>query len=170
MTALPFIIVDGPDCAGKTTLVHRLRGELGWDAKFLNQTKGKPFPRYAQEYDSQQRVIFERCHLSEEVYSTLWRGGNPFSFMEKRTLDEQISSQGLVIFACPDVNVLRERYQARNHNQKIRFQELERAHWLFNKAFEYVTHIKYTSKDWKELDELVKKVKEEVDRRDSHWK
>ena len=67
------IIVEGPDCSGKSTVVERIKNMLCWDSKSLHHKEGNQFLRYLREYVLNENVVFDRAHFSEEAYSHLWR-------------------------------------------------------------------------------------------------
>ncbi|GEM_PF-2438433 len=155
------ILIEGPDCSGKSTLINRLKNELCWDAKSLHHRPGNQFLRYLKEYSSQSEVIFDRGHISEAVYSTLWRGGTPFSGDELNILSGIVKLQMIAILALPKVSVLQSRYLARTYHQKINFSELETSASLFENYFDgknIAPTIIYCSKDYGELEFVVQKV------------
>jgi thymidylate kinase len=154
------IIIEGPDCSGKSTVVDRVKNMLRWDSKSLHHKPGNQFQRYLKEYALNNNIVFDRSHFSEIVYSILWREGNPFSKKENHILDEICSHNTLIIFTCPPLHTLRERYSNRNFKQQIKLQELEKSRKLFIKTLKNTHHILYLSNDYYELDNLLKKVKE----------
>lgn len=159
MAPFSHILIEGPDCSGKSTLAHRLKNELRWDLPSLHHREGNQFDRYMREYALSEKVVFERGHFSEEVYSTLWRGGNPFSHKEKEILDTWCELNAIVIFACPLVETLRKRFDERNYFQQVKKEELEKSLNLFCKAFERVPHVKYFSSSQEELETLIVQIK-----------
>lgn len=156
------IIIEGPDCSGKSTVVDRIKNALHWDSKSLHHREGNQFARYLKEYAASEHIVFDRSHFSEEVYSKLWRGGSPFSKEEKEILDNICRLNTLVIFTCPEAEVLKERYLKRGYEQQIKPEELEKSRELFCSEFSKVPHSLYTSKDYDELNVLVKEVRELV--------
>lgn len=156
------IIIEGPDCSGKSTVVDRIKNALHWDSKSLHHKEGNQFARYLKEYAANEYVVFDRSHFSEEVYSNLWRGGSPFSKEEKEILDNVCRLNTLIIFTCPAAEVLKERYLKRGYEQQIKLEELEKSRELFCSAFNEMPHSLYTSKDYDELNALVKEVRELV--------
>ena len=80
------IIVEGPDCSGKSTVVHRIKNALRWDSKSLHHKGGDQFSRYLREYANNDCIVFDRSHFSEIVYSKLWRNGSPFTEIESNIL------------------------------------------------------------------------------------
>ena len=154
------IIIEGPDCSGKSTVVNRIKNALHWDSKSLHHREGDQFWRYLKEYTYNEFVVFDRSHFSEIVYSRLWRNGSPFTETENNILTEICKLKTIIIFSCPDLATMKQRYKERNYNQQIKFEELERSRELFCQIFRNVPHILYKSKSYAELDRLVGKVNE----------
>lgn len=154
------IIIEGPDCSGKSTVVERIKNSLRWDSKSLHHIEGNQFDRYLKEYAFAERVVFDRAHFSEEVYSILWRDGNPFSEKEKQILDSLACYRALIIFMCPDLEIMKERYRKRNFQQQIKLEELQKSRELFLERLANIPHLLYESKDYAELDKLLERVLE----------
>jgi thymidylate kinase len=153
------IIVEGPDCSGKSTLVDRLKNTLRWDAKSLHHREGDQFKRYLKEYAFLENTIIDRSHFSEEVYSHMWRGGSPFSKEEKEILDRIAINQSIIILACPSLEILRQRYMSRKYPQQIKLEELEKSRELFIQQLGQIRTIFYESKSFEELERVVNEVK-----------
>jgi len=156
------IIVEGPDCSGKSTVVERIKNMLRWDSKSLHHREGDQFERYLKEYALHPKTVFDRSHISEIVYSILWRGGNPFSEREEKILSEIIKEKMLLIFVCPKINTLKKRYQNKNFNQQIKLEELEKSREIFVEVMDQFTFIFHPSNDYTELDKLLEKMKEMI--------
>ncbi len=154
------IIIEGPDCSGKSTLVNRLKNALKWDSKSLHHSKGNQFIRYLREYSNNENIIFDRAHFSEIVYSMMWRGGNPFSDMELRILNDFVRNNTLVIFTCPPIELLEKRHASRDFEQEIKLPELKYSRRLFSEVLESIPHIAYKSEDYGELNKLISNVEE----------
>ncbi|MFH1802391.1 MAG: hypothetical protein ABH864_02970 [archaeon] len=152
------VIVEGPDCSGKSTLVNQLKNKLRWDSKSLHHREGKQFERYLKEYSFSEGVVLDRSHFSEAVYSEMWRGGTPFEEWEEKLLDELAAKTSVIVLACPSLGVLRERYKSRGYDQQISLEELEMARKFFLEKLKDVNFILYESKDLAELDDLIRKV------------
>jgi len=157
---LKVILVEGPDCSGKSTVVERLKNMLHWDSKALQHQEGNQFQRYLREYAHADKVIFDRGHFSEEVYSLLWRKGSPFSVQEKDILAALCQQMMLIIFVCPPVEIMKRRYRQRLFQQQIKFGELEPSRILFCEVMRTIPHIVYTSQNYEELDLLLNRIKE----------
>lgn len=153
------IIVEGPDCSGKSTFVERLKNMLHWDSKSLHHIDGNQFERYLKEYVLNKNLVFDRSHFSEIVYSKLWKRKTPFVKEEFEILNSLIGLDSLIVFVCPDFEVLEKRYNNRNFEQQIKFEELEKSRKLFIEIFEGIPVIIYKSKDYEELNSLLIKIK-----------
>lgn len=153
------ILVEGPDCSGKTTLVERLKNELQWDAKSLHHKEGNQFTRYLREYALQEQVVFNRGHYSEIAYGKLWRGGNAFLEEEKNILGEICKQNMVVIFASPPLEVLQQRYQQRHFPQQIKYEELGTINQYFSEIMQDTPHLLYRSSSLDELQALIVTVK-----------
>ena len=156
------IIVEGPDCSGKSTVVERIKNMLRWDSKSLHHRKGDQYERYLREYSNNKKIVFDRSHFSEIVYSKLWRGGNPFSFEEENILNEVCKHQTLIIFVCPELKTLEKRYKDREFEQQIKLKELMQSREFFVEIVNGFDVLFYESKNYDELNELLEKVKELV--------
>jgi len=149
------ILVEGPDCSGKSTAIDRIKNALKWDAKSLHHREGDQFNRYIKEYCSADNTVFDRGHFSEAVYGQMWRGGNPFSEEEFTILNRYSQKEGLIIFAIPSEKTLIERYTTRDFLQQIKKNELPLARKLFVEQAQKVSHFSYASSSYQELDSLV---------------
>ena len=152
------ILVEGPDCSGKTTLVERLKNELHWDAKALHHLEGNQFKRYLREYALQEKIIFNRGHYSEAAYGKLWRGGSPFSEKEKNILDQICQQNMIIIFACPSLEILQQRYQQRTFPQQIKYEELGAIRKNFCELMQDAPYLLYQSASYEELQSLLEQV------------
>ncbi len=156
------ILVEGPDCSGKSTVVERLKNMLRWDATSLHHREGDQFQRYLREYALAENVVFDRGHFSEEVYSRLWRGGSPFSPSEREILNAICTQSMIIIFACPSLELMKQRYHQRPFEQQIKLVELEESRTLFCATIEQIPHILYTSQNYEELDTLLRQVQQMI--------
>lgn len=152
------ILIEGPDCSGKSTALDRIKNAFKWDAKSLHHREGDQFQRYIKEYCSAENIVFDRGHISESVYGQMWRGGNPFSKEEFSMLNFYLQREGLVIFSLPSEEVLLSRYRSRKFDQQIKENELALARNLFLEQSHFIPNIIYTSSSYLELDELVEGV------------
>ena len=110
------IIVEGPDCSGKSSLVRRLKAELsgGWDVMQMGHKDGDQFARYLRVYLDAQRLLLDRSHFSERVYGDLLRGGRHFTAWQRALLDRLAEHEFATVLCTAPAALLWERYKARN--------------------------------------------------------
>ena len=58
MNKITKIIIEGPDCSGKSTVVERIKNMLRWDSKSLHHQPGNQFKRYLKEYALNDNIVF----------------------------------------------------------------------------------------------------------------
>ena len=82
------IILEGPDCAGKTTLATALKGKL---VDYLYKHHGQYKHAYKPHIETLklQNVIIDRHWPSELIYSTIFRSGPAYNInqMEQEAHD-----------------------------------------------------------------------------------
>ena len=112
------VIVEGVECAGKTTLIKRLRDEVvPWDCKYLGHQPGHQFERYMRDYLLGGQIIFNRAHFSEIVYSSVFGRTRPFLPHEQRVLDEYAERHFVIVLCDADPEILARRYAERSYFQ-----------------------------------------------------
>ncbi len=153
------IIVEGPDCSGKSTAVNLIKNTLKWDSKSLHHKKGDQFERYLKEYAINTEIVFDRAHFSEYVYSELWRNGNPFTDKELEILNFLSLKDSLIVFVLPSLKTMRTRYLSRDYEQEISIHELEKSRLLFQQIMKKVNHLIYTAESYDELNKLIMQIK-----------
>jgi hypothetical protein len=110
------IIVEGPDGTGKSSLVKRLQAELGagWDAVHLGHKNGDQFKRYFGVYLDADRLLVDRGHFSETVYSRVHGRAQPFAPWEQARLDRMARDEFITILCTASTSRLWMGHQARN--------------------------------------------------------
>lgn len=66
------IIIEGPDGAGKSTLAKSLAGALDMNILKMTANGGQSMPEYVQKLKC-DGIIIDRCWVSEQVYSDLFK-------------------------------------------------------------------------------------------------
>lgn len=154
------IIIEGVECAGKTTLIQRIRSEvLPWDCKMLAHVEGKQFDRFIYEYMFTHNIIFNRSHISEVVYSRLWNRASPFTKSEREVLDDYINRNYILILGTADEDKLVERYNSRNYKQKITANQINKIKSLFEDECKNCKHIIYNGSDMVGIDTIIATLK-----------
>lgn len=114
------VVLEGPDCAGKTTLAEALTANYG-----TVRANGKPpedeslFEHYAGQVALAAKVpseltVFDRLHVGELIYGPLFRGRSALSTEEICLIEDQLDKAGAVKIRvdCSD-GALLDRYHSR---------------------------------------------------------
>jgi thymidylate kinase len=148
---IKFIIVEGNDGTGKTTLVDELSGVLrpqGWDTKTLVHRPGDQFSRYLLEYSNADRIIFNRSHFAEQVFGSIYRGQNPFSDSELEMLNAIVRQYAMVIYCDLPILEIKKRLDRRNQREVLNtddtsLEHLETHSARFQKVLECESFVHY---------------------------
>lgn len=104
MSPRGIIVVEGGDCAGKTTLARHLVERYG--ARYLHSTVRKDIWRWhsgalrlAARLADSQLVVLDRHWLSEQVYGQVFRGAPGYD-LGARCLDRVLQRFGAVTVLC----------------------------------------------------------------------
>lgn len=164
------ILVEGIDCSGKSTLVNELKNRLRWDARSLGHQEGNQFFRYLKEYSFLENTVIDRGHISEAIYSRLWNRPAPFDEDCLKILDSLVEQSMLLIHCLPDIKVAQKRYlERRNTFQEVTLEELKVSYRYFKEWFLKSDYkdclIAYQSKDFDELNRVIKNVKQRLARK-----
>jgi hypothetical protein len=122
----PLLILEGPDCGGKTTLAETLEREHGYRRVHM----GPPGPQHPYEQymealaDAAIRqkqgidtrpVVFDRLHLGERVYGPQLRGEDKLGAALTRQLDRVIMGlNGAIVYCRTDTETTLEIWRDRN--------------------------------------------------------
>ena len=166
-----FIIVDGNDCTGKSTLVSELRSALrphgGWDTKHLVYRTGDQFLRFLSEYVNGENLIFNRSHYSEIIYGKHLRGTELFSQAHLNALETFIKQYGLVIHCALPPDEILIRMEARNRIEILDEDEIcEELIRAISEEYDRILNdpdvIKYCCRTPDDLRKVIEVVKERI--------
>lgn len=122
------IIVEGPDCAGKTTLVERLAEQLvKREGELLELRHCGPLRKPAlEEYElrlddyvpgTDRNIIYDRFHLGEAIYGPLKRGESQMTREMWLHIELNLASKGaLLVLVDTDNETLLERAASRGED------------------------------------------------------
>lgn len=125
------LVVEGPDGAGKTTLITKLQAELGWEvsARVVSQ-QAEPMVDLQAWVDENlskgfHHAIFDRHRLiSEPIYGPIIRGTNAPGFDEIEWLAPRLFTffrhvRPIIIYCLPPFKVVKRNVESDLHNRTI---------------------------------------------------
>lgn len=164
MYATRFLIIEGNDCTGKSTLVSELRSALrvhgGWDTKNLVHRTGDMFFRFLNEYVNADRIIFDRSHFSELVYGKYLRDSKTFTREQLQALDLIIENYGVVIHCDLQPKEIVARMKIRNQTElldedDICEEQISKISNEYNKIFKGKNIITYVGRTANDLQDII---------------
>ena len=103
------IIIEGPDCAGKSTLAEKLANALDMNILKMTANGGQSVPEYLQKLAC-DGVIIDRCWVSEQVYSDLFGREPRIDHGDAEALTEFCGLVGIpIIVLLPPLHVIIDR-------------------------------------------------------------
>lgn len=100
------IIIEGPDGAGKSTLAKSLAGALDMNILKMTANGGQSVPEYLQKLAC-DGVIIDRCWVSEQVYSDLFKREPRIDNVDAESLTELCGFAGIpIIVLLPPLHIV----------------------------------------------------------------
>lgn len=127
-----FLVVEGTECAGKTTLISEVRRRIPLDVKYLGHRPGcDQFQRYLVEYASASQCILNRSHISETIYASINDRPPSFSELQSELLDGILLTTAVLVHCFAPTSVLVERLTTRSNLQPVIPDSLEELNSAF---------------------------------------
>lgn len=143
-----FIIVEGPDGAGKTTLVKKLQHQFDSDDKTFKlvhfgriDDPSKYFDLYFKTIKDAEGVdvtVFDRSWYSDRVYGPVMRGQEEMTFENARKLDQAIFTYGggMIIYCDSPISILWQRCRERGETYITDVRDLSKIATLYRQEIE----------------------------------
>ena len=107
------IIIEGPDGAGKSTLAKSLADRLDMNILKMTANGGQSVPEYVQKLKC-DGVIIDRCWVSEQIYSDLFKRKPRIDNADAESLTELCVLTGVpIIVLLPPLHVVISRLNER---------------------------------------------------------
>ena len=149
-----FIIVEGPDGAGKSTAIEELSMELWRQGRgcVLINPKRSPNQSAAVEYmvkldwykpGKGVDLILDRSWYSEDIYGPIWRGESSVSPQQRVNLEAWALKKGAVVVLLDEHDkTLVERVCGRDDDEDAKHMDPRR-------VVEYAWHYRQQAPDWR---------------------
>ena len=105
------IILEGPDCSGKSTLMERFPDHLEKHHFSHEEDKLKRYLRFLS--DCSPRAVLDRFHLSEQVYGRVMRNRNEFVYTGRFIERVLLTHDSCVILCLPPLGAVLTRWRER---------------------------------------------------------
>lgn len=158
-----FIIIEGADKTGKTTLANAIVKKFGF--KYVHF--GKPKKRAATEYaeyllSTNEDQVCDRFHLGELVYGPIFRGGAAIDDVEFATIERLLRlKQTILIQTTTDVTLANKRLAVSTQDEAVDSDQNQVAIRGFKQVIKRsnVQHIiKYDGSNYENLNEILRKL------------
>lgn len=101
MSGGPVTIFEGPDGAGKTTLVQAFNMMDSAPVVHVGPPAGSPLHEWSQLLrDHADKVSFDRLHLGEQVYGPIYRGRDALGSFGRKMLERKLAKRFAVVILC----------------------------------------------------------------------
>lgn len=96
-----FIILEGENKCGKTSLAKRLHNLTGWEIIHFGQPKKEPYIEYVEFLlNRKEPAILDRFYLGEKVYGPLWRGKSELNEWQTRMIEMLLMARNSLNIYC----------------------------------------------------------------------
>jgi hypothetical protein len=137
------IIVEGPDGAGKTTLVNALRQRLSclrYHHEGPPPKEGSILRHYGSLIATKDDTIFDRAHFGELVYGPLLRGQSGLESRDMVMMRRLTRGLGVISILClPPWEVCRTNTETRS--EYLSAQQRDSAYWRWTRLVGEFTHV-----------------------------
>lgn len=107
------VIIEGPDGAGKSTLVDIVARELDMDIIRMTANGDSSYSSYVQKLAC-DNVVFDRCWISEQIYAEFFGRQQRIEDIHCKYLNEIAVERHIpIIFVLPSIDVIISRLQQR---------------------------------------------------------
>lgn len=131
------IIVEGPDGAGKTTLVNALVKKYNLNKVVFTKEGYKNFNSY-MSYKNIDNVVFDRCFLSEVIYQNVFKRDRVLDIHEEYALLQNYFDDTILIILNADLDTLKKRLEIRGDEEESVIDQLNLIKNLYDNYSKYL--------------------------------
>ncbi len=139
------IIIEGPDCSGKTQLSYTLMNKWGVQVTHYSAHDRMGMIEHAATAEPRCGFIVDRFHLSEIPYSLYYRKSEP-DYVGVAMIDRALLARAAVMVVClPPWDIVKEMWKARKDDELIKSEKVLRQiyKWYASKAYRGIPTIYY---------------------------
>lgn len=133
-------ILEGPDGAGKSTLVEHIQKKYETDMIHSSSETKNDLEYHMGILDYEFPVVYDRFNLGEVVYPTIYGRERKLNMLEQEMIMERCEKEHIpfIIFYASDFNTLRERLFRRGDIDKV-LENAESINELFRACASYLS-------------------------------
>lgn len=142
------IVVEGPNNVGKTTLINKLKqldAFKDWDVVHMSEKSPCSYDYFDELFSSDTKMIFDRAHLGEAVYSELYGRPPKMTVDEIMKLTEKYKHNILYLKVDADTRFIIKGYNSKGEENQINLFAIYDEKNLFNGLFTGVESISDTN-------------------------
>lgn len=127
-----FLILVGPDGAGKTTLANKLADHFGLkyikrDKPYTQEDKDNMFKSYLEVIENEDNVIYDRYLYCEKVYGPIMRDENVVTWEQLHEIELALAKKKAIVIHCTDnTDALWERCNSRGEDYVTSHSQLDK--------------------------------------------
>jgi len=111
------IILEGIDGSGKSTLAQKLITNYDFiDIVHSGKDEATGIDYFIESIENKDKCIFDRFHLSEEIFPIIYKRTPRLSFDEYEKINKCLINNNLyyIVFICSDMSIIEERLRERD--------------------------------------------------------
>lgn len=152
-----FIIVEGPDGSGKTTLANQISAQTGFPVEHRSkpetqEEKDAMMQGYLDLVKSNRNAILDRCWYSEMVYGRVMRDQAYMDYPQMYELERGLAKHGAILIHCTgQPSVLYKRARLRGEDYITSLDDFKAICNEYNRLMACPHHIPVVRYEYKSL-------------------
>lgn len=141
-----FIILEGNEGTGKTTLAEKFSNMLGVEITHRSAPKNEDerqamYRSYLDDINNLEHAIWDRCFYSEMVYGPIMRDQSYINVEQMREYEKLLAKKGAIVIYCHgDPHICFRRAQQRGESYIVDFSTYETIDIAYKTLFKSISH------------------------------